>query len=343
VDSNDKLYVVWQDDRVSGGHTSIYVKRFNGSAWESDQPLLSTVYPNCTPAIAADGAGNVHVVWYEEGWDAPGKLEYRKFNGVAWEATQKLVSAWSIWTPSIAAGPDGSVHVCWHDKRYSDEEGSYEIFYKRYDGLAWGPDVRLTEAQSYSENASIAVAPDGVIHVVWADWRWGNAEIYHSYCDERGWTLNGRLTKAPDRSDLPSVACDAQGNVHVVWMDRRDGNFEIYYKTSRAGTLAGVDGDAMSADQIGGQVCRLAVSPNPATSGAVLRFMTRQDARVRLSLYDVRGRLVWTHDAGRKVPGPYEIPWDGCDSWGRAVSPGTYFARLTSDREKALTKVVVVK
>ncbi|HVP58620.1 MAG TPA: FlgD immunoglobulin-like domain containing protein [bacterium] len=345
VDGNDNIYVAWQYIGPTGGSSLIYLKRFDGSVWEPTQAMANTVWPDRTPAVAADAAGSVHVVWYEDRRAElePSLLEYRKFNGFAWEPPETLVEAPDILTPSIAVGPNGSVHVCWRDKRYSDEDGSYEIFYKRYEGAAWGPDQRLTQAPGTSDNPSIAVAPDGVIHVVWADWRWGNAEIYHSYCDERGWTLNGRLTKAPDRSDLPSVACDAEGNAHVVWMDHRDGNSEMYYKTSRIGTLAGVDGDAMSADQLGGQVYQLAVSPNPAPSGAVLRLVTRQDARVRLSLYDVRGRLVWSYDAGRKVPGSYDIPWDGCDSWGRAVSPGTYFARLTSGRGNALTKVVVVK
>ncbi|HVP57264.1 MAG TPA: T9SS type A sorting domain-containing protein [bacterium] len=342
VDRNDNVYVVWQYN-IPTGSSVIYMKRFDGSAWGPDQKVADTSYPDHAPAVAADVTGNIHVVWYEEGWDVPGRLEYRKFDGSAWGPAQTLVWAWKVSTPSIAAGPDGSVHVCWYDNRYSADDGSYEVFYRRCDGQAWGPEHRLTEAPGLSENPSIAVAPDGVVHVVWADWRWGNAEIYHCYCDKGSWTLNGRLTEAPDRSDLPAVACDAGGNVHVVWMDRRDGKARIYYKTSRAGTFAGVGGGAGSAGQIGSDVRPLSVTPNPATHGATLEFTVSQDTQVRLSLFDVSGRLVWTHDAGRNVPGRYKIAWDGRDSWGRAVSTGIYFARLTSGCESAVTKLVVVK
>ncbi|NTV04833.1 hypothetical protein HGA89_08020, partial [bacterium] len=77
----------------------------------------------------------------------------------------------------VLAEPD-LVHAATDYHRYADR------LPERSDaGLAWGPDQRLTEALDYSVNPSVVVAPDGIVHVVWADRRWGNHEIYHCCFD----------------------------------------------------------------------------------------------------------------------------------------------------------------
>lgn len=344
VDSNDNVCVVWQDERLARWSSDIYFKRFDGAAWGEDQLLYNGTLAAATPTIEAGPAGILHVAWYEGGaMEDANYLEYRRFDGTTWEPTDTLTFAYNLYAPSLAVGPDGSVHVAWYDRRDRVPDWYSEVYYKRYDGLAWGPDQRLTYATDYSQNPSVAVAPDGVAYVVWADRRWGNHEIYQCSFDGTSWTLNGRLTEAADNSNRPSAACDGEGNLHVVWLDRRDGNDEIYYSTRRAGAMAGTEGDAWPADLIGGETRRVVASPNPATSGTLLQFVTGQDCQVRLSICDVLGRLVWTCDADQRTPGRCEVFWDCRDSRHKTVSPGVYLVRLTAGRESTFSKIVVAK
>ena len=72
------------------------------------------------------------------------------------------------------------------------------------------------------------------LHVVWYDYRDGNAEIYYKHSMDAGatWSLDERLTVAAGDSFQPSLAVG--GNfLHVAWFDKRDGNSEIYYKRLR--------------------------------------------------------------------------------------------------------------
>jgi len=104
----------------------------------------------------------------------------------------------------------------------------------------WEPDVRLTNDPYSSQtayNCAHAIAsPGDTIHVVWYDYRDGNAEIYYKRSDDKGlsWTDDMRLTYDPSNSRSPSILVSGS-TVHVVWEDDRDGNFEIYYKRSLDG------------------------------------------------------------------------------------------------------------
>jgi hypothetical protein len=70
--------------------------------------------------------------------------------------------------------------------------------------------------------------------------------------------------------------------------------------------------------------------PNPFRSDTEVTFALSQQGRVRLEVFDLQGRLVRVLLDRQISYGEYQIPWDGRDDAGAAVSPGVYFARLTA-------------
>ncbi|MGH7726635.1 MAG: hypothetical protein ACREOU_14500 [Candidatus Eiseniibacteriota bacterium] len=67
--------------------------------------------------------------------------------------------------------------------------------------------------------------------------------------------------------------------------------------------------------------------PNPFRSRVQLRFEAHRPGAVRLGIYDVRGREVWSRGTTLAAPGPWQVEWNGIGSAGR-VAPGLYFFRL---------------
>lgn len=68
--------------------------------------------------------------------------------------------------------------------------------------------------------------------------------------------------------------------------------------------------------------------PNPFAFGTTIQYTVAQPSTVRLSIFDVAGRLIVEpisapHDAGR-----FAVHWDGRDRDGRRVASGIYFYRL---------------
>jgi hypothetical protein len=51
---------------------------------------------------------------------------------------------------------------------------------------------------------------------------------------------------------------------------------------------------------------------------------------VELSIFSVDGARVRTLARGPREPGPYHMVWRGEDDGGKPLSPGIYWARLTT-------------
>ncbi|MFH1679927.1 MAG: right-handed parallel beta-helix repeat-containing protein, partial [Candidatus Eisenbacteria bacterium] len=86
----------------------------------------------------------------------------------------------------------------------------------------------------------------------------------------------------------------------------------------------------------------LDVSPNPVRGETAVRFALPSPARVRVDLYDVRGRLAARIVEEDLPAGPHGLAWNGGRSGGRgALPPGTYFVRLAAG-ERSITKKIVL-
>jgi hypothetical protein len=80
--------------------------------------------------------------------------------------------------------------------------------------------------------------------------------------------------------------------------------------------------------------------PNPFLSETRIRFTLPKPGFVRLSVHDLRGRLVATLIDGRVPAGLREITWDGLDDAGSRVGSGIYFSRLESEGSVVMNKLV---
>jgi hypothetical protein len=164
---------------------------------------------------------------------------YAQFEADVRLTSDPFASSTSYNNARCVAASGSVVHVAWHDAR--NTVNNYEIYYKRSTdgGVTWGADTRLTNTNnSSSELVSVSVSGNSV-HLVWLDYREGNAEIYYKRSTDEGvsWDADTRLTNNTFDSQSPSLSVSGL-NVHVVWYDNRDGNYEIYYKRSTDGGVS---------------------------------------------------------------------------------------------------------
>ena len=88
--------------------------------------------------------------------------------------------------------------------------------------------------------------------------------------------------------------------------------------------------------------------PNPFNPETWIPFRLAEDADVKLTIYDVEGRMVRTLDIGHSKAGVYEsrnkaIYWDGRNDLGESVASGVYFYRLTAGGYSATKRMVILK
>jgi Domain of unknown function (DUF362)/FlgD Ig-like domain len=87
-------------------------------------------------------------------------------------------------------------------------------------------------------------------------------------------------------------------------------------------------------------------SPNPFNPSTTIAFSvssSNESQTVRLSIFDLRGKLVHTLVDERREPGSYTAYWDGTEDSGRRVASGVYFYRLQAGDFSRTRKMVLLK
>lgn len=85
-----------------------------------------------------------------------------------------------------------------------------------------------------------------------------------------------------------------------------------------------------------------AISPNPFTESAELRFALSAGVLVELTVYDLSGRQVCTPADGHSLsPGYHSLIWNGYDDHGREVPSGIYLCVLRAGME--MSSIMVLK
>ncbi len=129
--------------------------------------------------------------------------------------------------PSIAVnGTD--VHVVWQDMK----DGDNDIYYRRFDGISWGPEQEISVDVAVNQQYYPAVAADnGKAHVAWTDTVGGDFDIYYRYFDGSTWQPRQEISSdgASEPQRFPSIAAE-NGKVHIAWEDQGDGDYDIYYR-----------------------------------------------------------------------------------------------------------------
>jgi hypothetical protein len=87
----------------------------------------------------------------------------------------------------------------------------------------------------------------------------------------------------------------------------------------------------------------ITAQPNPCDSRVTVSFRLETVERVRLSVFDVRGRLVRNLEDGWLPEGGHEIAWDGLDGKGRPLSSGMYWLRLETPDVRETREIVLIR
>jgi hypothetical protein len=330
--SGPVIHVVWEDYR--DGNAEIYYKSSTdvGISWGSDTRLTNNSWDSWYPSVSVSGT-NVHVVWWDD--NDSSEIYYKRSTdaGVSWSTVKNLTNNVSYSSyPSIAVS-GSRVNVVWQD----DYNSIFEIYYKGSTdaGVSWSADAQLTNDTAFSYYPSMAVSGPA-IHIVWEDYRNGNAEIYYKRSTDAGlsWSPDMRLTNNSAFSWFPFVA--VSGSVaQVLWCDDRDGNFEIYSKRDPTGNPIGISNISSGIPE---KFELRQNYPNPFNPSTKITFSIPGADNVKLTVFDLLGREVSTLVSEQLRPGNYEIDWDGS-----RYSSGVYYYKLSDGDFVETRKMILLK
>jgi len=83
--------------------------------------------------------------------------------------------------------------------------------------------------------------------------------------------------------------------------------------------------------------------PNPMRSNTAISYQVPSKSPVTLTVYNILGQNIRVLDSGEKVPGIYQVNWDGRDSRGNNMASGIYFYRLAAGAATLTQKLILVR
>jgi hypothetical protein len=78
-------------------------------------------------------------------------------------------------------------------------------------------------------------------------------------------------------------------------------------------------------------------------SGAWLSYQITANKNVKISVYNIEGRLMANLINANQNPGSYQLNWDASNSSGTRVPSGIYFCRAAIGNNVYCAKIVVLK
>jgi hypothetical protein len=130
----------------------------------------------------------------------------------------------------------------------------------------------------------------------------------------------------------------------VVYMVRA-----VKLETSKSGTYLNLSPGIIDSVQVTAGIDRalptaeLLHVTSPFSDAAGISFHLATPCKVMLSIYDVKGRLVRSLEAGGLDAGMHALTWDGTDSAGRRAASGVYFICLTAGGMRLSAKTVLLE
>jgi hypothetical protein len=377
IDGEDDIHVAWADN-IPGNYEIFYKKHTDGSGWSSSVQVSDSQTLAWSPSMGADSGGNAYVVWSDRK-NGNFEIYFRRFmEGVGWSARKRVTYNAAISAnPSLSVDCVGNMYIVWEEFR----DGNDEIYYRKItnsQGPGWDPvETRLTQDGATSWDASVAADSSGKVHVLWADSREGNFEIYYKYGDNPipvGLDVLSFNAECIASGVRLSWELSSDGPAPLVDVFRSAGEgacFDRLTQVSLLGQTEFLDTDVVDGATyryslgiwLGEQedyalfgplnvkfsppvaaLATMRVWPNPAKAKLTVEFAA--GGRIlpfKLSLLDVRGRMVSEMATGETSEGVTSVPCDVASRLGRKLAPGIYLVSLEIAGERLEKKIVLLK
>jgi hypothetical protein len=166
---------------------------------------------------------------------------------------------------------------------------------------------------------------------IWC-WSWGLGFI----------TLMGEIFLNPGDSTQAFASWSDQtypGLYEVTGFYTYDNYDTVYLTVDILFSQVDVSDNSISLSQ-----CDLLNYPNPFNPNTMMKFSIVEDCNVKLSIYNIKGRIIkkLVTDFFRK--GEYSVLWEGIDDSGEKVDSGIYFYKLdVNGKTKSIKKCLLLK
>lgn len=233
--------------------------------------------------------------------------------GNTWQQINNGLTSTNIAT--MVADNLGNIFVGTQTNIYTGMQGK-GIFKTTNNGMSW---QNLTNGITTNEISQLAVSSNGILFTSGA----GNQAIFKS--TNSGNTWNQFNQGLPNPADVGPIGITKSGYIFAAINNKI---YKYFDQTT----------DIKSNEEVGFEYKLSQNFPNPFNPSTTIQFSIPHSQFVNLKVYDVLGREVSTLVNEEKLPGNYEVKFDGSN-----LPSGIYFYRLQAGSFSQTKKLLLLK
>lgn len=245
VDGSGNIYVVWEDNRLTGA-SKIMAQKYNPSKnaqWPNttapEDQYVSTSNKKTVPDVLVDQSGNLYAAWGdgENGQEDIFIAKLLSTDGSAiWN--HKVVTNADNFDqryPRIALtdnGTQATTTLVWQDNR----SGNWDIYVQNINSSGnnqWTPEFKANRDSGTTDQYEpmVITSQSGDIYIVWTDERNGDKDIYlakYASTSNFLWEIKANNDGGVTSQYQADIAKDSGDNIYLSWTDERNGDKDIY-------------------------------------------------------------------------------------------------------------------
>ncbi|GEM_PF-2145502 len=333
--SGDNISLVSQE---SLGISNAYVKALQ---WKTDKRLDGRVYGTLWAAFKGSdyyGMAYLDSVWHKFPAEHPqyptsfNDLQRDK-HGILWFASLNVYSYngeefTRYWSEApikeaTSAALDSSGNL-WFGGR-PDDDLNWQGGLMKYNGSNWTLFTKANSDLPHDYVTSLAVDTSGII------WVGTNGGGLAKILPDAPMQIFNRDNSPLNNNNIEKIIIDPKTN--NLWILNRESGVFVYNEQG----ITSVEERSNSA-HLPTTLKLYPNYPNPFNPQTTIRFQLQKSEKVKLSIYNINGRLVKTLLNGFKRAGEYRVVFDGSK-----LASGVYWCKLSNDKTLRTIKMLLIK
>ncbi len=350
-DSLGNVHFSWSYDYYIAGVRYYHVMYMTNSTgqWVKQQvspEILVVGGTSVMSPMAVEKGGRVHILYY--GTDFLFHVVNDTMGGTNWTKDSLAYPFYWNVVQNFKIGKNNSLHMLLRGSNilypYLDPDFTTYYYYRDSTNTQWNPPEVITGIGMWGW-----LFVDSLVepHVIWGIVSLAN---YYYANKKKGYWESTQILDNTYYPEYPLFVLDSDGKGYAAFIGYSSFNYvltdsaEIYYFGPSPGFVSPDNPERPLNFQLNQNY------PNPFNPNTTIpftvygsRFIVHSTIHTTLKIYNILGQLVRTLVDGEKMPGDYQVSWDGKDEDGKEVKSGIYFYVLSCDKFKDSKKMLLIR
>lgn len=331
IDYSNRVYCFWYNGALTG---YFYYRYFENGIWSQTLCPYSGNNHIVVLETVIDPFNNVHCLGaLHIGLNYDEQASYFMFDNEnnIWSDICEVSGKSSGMDAGIDIDIINYPHITWRQKTYLTGPNNDSTMYRFFDGNTWKEPELIVE-DPYNQKLQIT---NNKVYIL--NWEKGdplNNIVIYEQNNSGNWI--GEIVISVEIM-VPEKLLSQDFTHHLLLYGIiEDNNYEIYYMNKEIDTTTQILHENFSLDKVN-------ITPNPFRNATSISFTILKPDFISLNIFDLAGRHVTTLMNEFKIPGNYNLLWDGNDINGNVVNSGLYLVRLQCGRNILTRSVECLK